>query len=109
MGGAAGQSPVWLTVSSDFVTLQVLAQPGKSKAGFVRSDPRGLVVALNAPPQGGRANDELIGLLSRALKVPRSAFALIRGTTSRAKTIRIETANPPALAARIRALLPSPD
>ncbi len=100
---------VWLTISDSFVTLQVLAQPGKSKAGFVRSDPRGLVVALHSPPEGGRANAELIELLSRALKVPRSAIALIRGAASRAKTVRITTTDPDAVAARIRVLLPGPD
>jgi len=96
-------------VSDAFVTVQILAQPGRSKAGVVRSDPRGLIVALHSPPEGGRANDELVGLLSRALKVRRSAINLLRGTTSRAKTLRIETANPSALAALIHSLLPSAD
>ncbi len=103
------EAPGWLTIAADSITIQILAQPGKSKSGIIRSDPRGLVVALHAPPEGGRANDELIGLLSKALRVPSSAIALIHGATSRAKTVRVATANPPAVAAQIRALLPTPD
>ncbi|HVN90711.1 MAG TPA: DUF167 domain-containing protein [Candidatus Binataceae bacterium] len=103
------EAPGWLTTSADSITIQILAQPGKSKAGIIRSDPRGLVVALQAPPEGGRANEELIGLLSKALRVPRSDVHLIRGGTSRAKTIRVTTSNASAVAAQIRALLPAPD
>ena len=99
----------WMTIATDSITLQIVAQPGRSKAGFTRSDPRGLVVAMHSPPEGGRANDELIALLARSLKVPRSAITLIRGAASRAKTVRIVTANPSAVAAQIRSLLPGSD
>ena len=72
----------------------------------MRVEPRGLVVALHAPPDKGRANDELIELLARSLRVPRSAISLLRGDTSRAKTIRIATSRPQEVAAALEALIP---
>jgi uncharacterized protein (TIGR00251 family) len=74
----------------------------------LRVHPRGLVVALHSPPEKGRANDELIDLLARALKLPRVNITLIRGATSRLKTVRIATARPRDLAASIEVLLPGP-
>jgi uncharacterized protein YggU (UPF0235/DUF167 family) len=76
----------------------VVAHPRSSKAGFQRVDPRGLIVALNSPPKKGRANAELIALLARRLRMPRTAIALISGANSRVKAIRIATPNPAAAA-----------
>jgi len=95
----------WITIAADVVTIQILARPGRAQAGIVKIDPRGLVVALNSAPEKGRANDELIDLLARALKLPRSSITLIRGATSRFKTVRIATARPAAIADALSALV----
>jgi uncharacterized protein (TIGR00251 family) len=97
--------PDWLRVSADSVTLQIHARPGKAKAGFVRIDPRGLVVALSSPPEKGRANEELIALLADTLRISRSAISLIRGGSSRSKTLRIATDQPGHVAAAIESRL----
>jgi uncharacterized protein (TIGR00251 family) len=96
----------WITIASDSVTLQILARPGRTQAGPLRIDPRGLVVALHSPPEKGRANDELIDLLARALKLPRANVTLVRGATSRFKTVRIATVRPCDVATAIGALAP---
>jgi uncharacterized protein len=49
-----------------------------------------LVVALTAPPVDGEANQQLIALVAKALKVGRSTVSIVRGETSRDKLIRIE-------------------
>ena len=64
----------------------------------MRVEPRGLVIALNSPPEKGRANDELIDFLAHIALVPRSAIALMRGATSHQKTIRITANDPPKVA-----------
>jgi uncharacterized protein len=100
----ASGSISWLTLGGDRVTIEIVARPGASRAGIVRLDPRGLIIALNAAPEKGKANDELIEYLARELKVARSAIAIIRGETSRRKTVRIEPCDAVAIAARLQAL-----
>jgi uncharacterized protein (TIGR00251 family) len=60
-------------------------------------------VALNSPPEKGRANDELIEYLARIASVPRSTTTIVRGDTSRHKTIRITARDPAKVASVLRA------
>ena len=45
---------------------------------------------VRAIPEKGAANSALEKLLAKALKAPKSAIAVIGGTTARVKTVRIE-------------------
>ncbi len=94
---AASAAP-WLGCRDGFVTIQILAHPGSSQQRIVRPDARGLVVALNSRPDKGKANDELIGLLARTLRVPRTVITIVRGQSARQKTVRIATGDPAGLA-----------
>lgn len=96
----------WISIDAEGVTIRLVARPGSTRRGFVRVEPRGLVVALHSPPDKGRANDELIELLARSLKLPRMAISLIRGGASRAKTVRITSSRPHEVAAALQALIP---
>jgi uncharacterized protein (TIGR00251 family) len=49
-----------------------------------------LRVWLHAPPVEGAANEALIELFARALRLPRRAITLQRGATTRRKTLAIE-------------------
>jgi len=100
----SGSSP-WLVPGNNGVTIEIVARPGVSRRGIVRLDPRGLIVALNSAPEKGKANDELIEYLARELKVARAAIAIVRGETSRHKTVRIEPCDPASIAARLAALV----
>lgn len=55
-------------------------------AGEVR-----LAVKVAAPPDKGKANAAICALLAKALGLPKSAFALASGETSRLKTVDIRT------------------
>lgn len=46
---------------------------------------------LKSPPEKGKANRELISLVTKALKLPASACTIISGATSRLKRVRIDT------------------
>lgn len=48
-----------------------------------------LRVAVSAPPVDGAANDAVRRLVADALDVPRGAVAIVQGTSSRQKTVRI--------------------
>jgi hypothetical protein len=62
-----------------------------------------LAVRVRAAPEKGKANKALVALLAKQLGIPKSDVDVIRGATSRLKTVRIE-AEGPALA-RIQTLL----
>ena len=109
MGGraaATATAPAWLTCGSGCVTFNVIARPGSSQRRVLRLEPRGLIIALNSPPEKGKANSELVDFLARVLKVPRSTIAILRGTSSRTKTVRIAAADPAMVAAALLALAP---
>lgn len=97
-------NPPWLRTGPGYVTLQISARPGAGRCKVVRADARGLVVALNAPPDKGKANEELIDFLARLIGVPRSAVMIVRGASARQKLLRIVTGTPEAMADRLRTL-----
>jgi uncharacterized protein (TIGR00251 family) len=70
--------------------IQVRAVPNSRKKGLLGFEGGVLKIGLGAPPQDGRANEELIGFLSDHMNVKRSAIKIIRGATSRNKTVLIE-------------------
>jgi uncharacterized protein YggU (UPF0235/DUF167 family) len=48
-----------------------------------------LTAKVTAVPENGKANDALLRLLSKSLKLPVSAFTLVAGATDRHKQILI--------------------
>lgn len=69
--------------------VKVRVQPGSSQNRLEFLD--GIVKAwVNAPPVEGAANEAVIKLLSKALKVSKSSISIVRGETSREKTLRID-------------------
>jgi uncharacterized protein (TIGR00251 family) len=49
-----------------------------------------LLVKVAAPPDKGKANRELVEIIAEKLEIKRSAILIIKGQTSRHKTIIIE-------------------
>ncbi len=49
-----------------------------------------LKVQLTAPPVDGAANEALRAFVAKAVGVSRAAVSIVRGETSRQKTVRIE-------------------
>jgi uncharacterized protein len=66
-----------------------------------------LVIGINAPPEKGRANYELIELIAARLGLPRAALELTGGASSRHKTLRISTTDPAEIVNRLIALAAS--
>lgn len=66
-----------------------------------------LRVRVRAVPDRGKANQAVIGLLAKALGVPKSAVALVAGDTARVKTLEV-AGEPAALTARLHAILGLP-
>jgi uncharacterized protein (TIGR00251 family) len=76
------------------ITFRVFVVPRASRSELAGEHEGALRVRIAAPPVEGAANDELIRLLSRAAKLPRSTIEIVRGQNSRLKTITICGARP---------------
>ena len=88
--------PSFLRRGASGVTVDLRVQPRARRAGLVMAGDR-LKAAVTAPPEGGKANDAVIGLLAEAWRLPRSSFEIVKGQTARAKTVRV-SGEPAALA-----------
>jgi uncharacterized protein (TIGR00251 family) len=81
------------------VTIEVRAQP-RARRTALECSGGALKAQVTAPAEDGRANAAVIDLLAATWRVPKSAFAVTRGATSRDKVISI-AGEPALLAAKI--------
>lgn len=75
---------------SGTLLLHLKIQPNASRSGIAGQHGQRLKIRLQSPPQDGKANQELISFLSKTLGISKSSLDLIRGQTSRDKTIRLQ-------------------
>ena len=73
------------------VDVQVVPRASRSRVVGVHGER--VKVQLAAPPVDGAANAELLEVIADACGVPRRTIEIIRGDTSRRKTVRIAEAN----------------
>ena len=88
MGRAMGETG-WLRPSGARLLLEVKVLPGAP-----RSQPAGLrdgalLVRVAAPPEKGKANEELRSCLAKALGIPKSSIELVSGASSRRKLLSL--------------------
>ncbi len=81
---------VLTTVSDGSRRLEVHVQPGAKTTEAVGLHGDRLKVRLAAPPVDGKANEALLTFVAESLGVPRSRVSLLRGQTSRQKTVAID-------------------
>jgi uncharacterized protein (TIGR00251 family) len=63
--------------------------PRAGRSGFAGWRDGSLIVKLAAAPVDGAANDELIALLAKTLRLPKRAITIVSGERARTKRIRI--------------------
>jgi uncharacterized protein (TIGR00251 family) len=80
--------------------VQVVPRASRERLGPVHGDR--LKVQLTAPPVDGAANDALVALLAKSLGRPRGDVEIVRGETSRKKTLRVAGTTRDALLHRIQ-------
>lgn len=81
--------------------LEVFIQPQASKNQIIGEHNGSLKIKINAPPVDGAANQELVYFLAKLLKIPKRSIHIIRGETSRHKTLIIEDLNVEELKKRL--------
>src|ERR1022692_3933190 len=81
--------PPYLREQAGGVLLSVKLQPRASKNAI--DEPLGgeLKIKVTAPPVDAAANQALIDLLAEKLECSRGAISIVRGQTSRHKSVRI--------------------
>lgn len=69
--------------------IEVQVQPKASRDEIVGFQNGRVKVRITAAPQGGKANERLREIIAKALGVSKSSVQIIKGETSRLKTIRV--------------------
>jgi uncharacterized protein (TIGR00251 family) len=84
----------FLRAQPDGVLLSVKLQPRASKNEIGAPLGDELKIKVTAPPVDAAANQALIELLSEKLDCPRGRVELVRGQTSRHKTVKLHGLTP---------------
>ena len=72
--------------------LRLYVKPGSKGSGIEGYDPwrEAYVIRLTSPPRKGKANRELVSILSEAFSVEQGEVEIIRGHKDRLKEVRIK-------------------
>jgi uncharacterized protein (TIGR00251 family) len=96
-------NPTYLRSDKDGVQLSIKLQPRASSNEIVGEQGGELRVRVTAPPVDAAANEALLRFLADALDCPRGRIGLIRGQTSRHKTVKVHGLSLDDVAGRLRA------
>ncbi|HOX29230.1 MAG TPA: DUF167 domain-containing protein [bacterium] len=77
------------TGSGSEVIFEVKVRPGAREPGFRGEFDGAVKIDLKAPPEDGRANEELIKLIASRLNIGRNCVEIISGFGSRRKRIKV--------------------
>ena len=79
----------WIKPSAGRLLVEVKVVPGASVSRVAGIRDGALLVRVAAPPEKGKANEELRDCVARALGIPRSAVDLVSGLSSRRKRLSV--------------------
>ena len=83
------QAPVWARRDGAGWLLELHVQPGAKRTAAVGEHGGRLKLKIAAPPVDNKANAHLLTWLAAQLGVPKSAVRLVRGESSRQKTVAV--------------------
>jgi uncharacterized protein len=76
-------------LSENSVNIQVQIQPKSSHNQIVGLHDGRLKIKIAAPPVDGKANESLIEFLAKTFKTSKSNIEILKGHTSKLKTIKL--------------------
>ena len=91
------EAPVWAHCDGADWRLELHVQPGAKITAAVGEHGGRLKLKIAAPPVDNKANAQLLTWLAAQLGVPKSAVRLVRGETSRQKTVAVRGVERPWL------------
>jgi uncharacterized protein (TIGR00251 family) len=104
---ASSSASVSITESSGSLQIAVRVVPRAGRTGVAGVREGALVVRLAAPPVGGAANEALVAFLGSLVDRPKRDVAIVSGSTSRDKRVRIHGVTVRELQAKLSGILPS--
>jgi uncharacterized protein len=93
--------PPFLHVQPDGVLLSVKLQPRASANEIGEALGSELRIKVTAPPVEAAANEALLRLLAQQLHCPRNRVDIVRGHTSRHKTVKLYGISPEEAAGKL--------
>jgi hypothetical protein len=94
-----------LSDEGDAVLVRVKVQPQARKNALAGVHDGLLKVAVNEPPEKGKANEAVRKLLAKCLGISRSRVAIVAGHSSRVKAVTIQGMSAQKLQERLHQLL----
>lgn len=90
--------PLFTATRDGAIQFAVRVSPRASRQGvegLIRDETgaKFLKIAVNAPPEGGKANKEVLALLARTIGIAKSRLSLVSGESARKKIVRLEAAD----------------
>lgn len=95
--------PAYLRPHGDGCVLSIRLQPRARRTAIAGPVGDLLKIAVSGPPVEGKANAEMCRFLADLAGVPKSAVTILRGETSREKSVCIRGVAAEALLARLTA------
>jgi len=93
--------PAFLRAQSDGVLLSVKVQPRASANEIGEALGNELRIKVTAPPVEAAANEALLKVLAQQLHCPRNRVDIVRGHTSRHKTVKLYGLSPEEVLAKL--------
>jgi uncharacterized protein len=87
----------WIKPSSGRILVEIKAVPGASRSQVGGLRDGALLVRVAAPPDKGKANEELRACLAAALGISKSEVELVSGAASRRKRLSLPAETEAAL------------
>jgi uncharacterized protein len=97
------------TESAHGIVFKVQVVPRASRSEIVGEHNGAMRVRIAAPPVDGAANEELVKLLARSLRVPRASVDILNGHSAKLKTVSIAGISSDALVKTLKATRPNAD
>ncbi|MEY4033694.1 MAG: hypothetical protein RL492_888 [Verrucomicrobiota bacterium] len=88
-------------MSADVARLKVKVVPGASRTEVVGRLGEALKVRVAAPPEGGKANREVVALLAAKVGLPVAAVTVVSGQASPSKVLAFQGLDAATLQARL--------
>ena len=85
-----GKDLVKVHGSSCIIDVDVVPGAPKTELGKVNEWRNSLQIKVAAPPREGEANEELMRFIAEVVGVPKDSVTILKGGTSRHKTVAIE-------------------
>jgi uncharacterized protein (TIGR00251 family) len=79
----------WIRRRGERLIVAIKAVPGAARSGLAGLRDGCLLVRVAAPPEKGKANDELIACLAKSLGISKTAIELVAGGSSRRKQVAL--------------------